>query len=351
MTDKPKKKVALFIGNDITAHLVLNKIVPEIMDAGYTPIIFLPKHKTSEKANLPQLKEMAFFERALLNDVVYPYLNGHTERSKPIAPEILAKKYGLTCIHVPDINDPKFIARQKKAKDYVGALSVRCFQIFKAEHIQVWREKGLLGEKGFLLNLHPGVLPEYQGVMSVARAIADEKRMNYGWTLHHIDEGIDTGNILAKQVLPVDKSKTVLKSTIDLAESGARSIVRIFEDLSYGQILEGTRQPPQGEGATYYSYPTSEELGAWSKAGIRLVDAEETVKLYTEIFSDPNTPHGKELKSRLRDAVYAWQQAQIKDDTAPSSGEQTNAAPSKPGRKKSGMSGALRTAPAFSPAR
>lgn len=297
--DNFKGKVGLFIGSDVTAHIILNKIVPDMLDMGYRPVIFLPDHKSNEKAKIPELQEYAFFERGLLSSVVYPYLNGLTER-KYLAPEILAKRYekiGVKCIPVPDINDPKFIARQKRAKDYIGALSIRCFQIFKPEHIQAWRDKG------FLLNLHPGILPQYQGVMSVARAMADEA--NYGWTLHHIDAGIDTGDIINKQAFASSKSKTVLKSTIDLADSGASTIVRLFEDLSLGQQLKskGTPQPPRGEGANYYTYPTAKELKAWRKAGVKLVDAEEVVRLYTEIFSDPLTPHGKELKSQLREAI------------------------------------------------
>lgn len=296
---EPKKKVALFIGSDITAHLVLNKIVPEMIDSGFRPVIFMPKHKSSEKANLPELKKMAFFERKILADVVYPYLNGLTERSKPIAPQMLAKKYGLSYFDVENINAPDFVKRQQEASDYVGALSIRCFQIFKPEHIQVWRDKG------FLLNLHPGILPEYQGVMSVARAVADPEQKRYGWTLHHIDAGIDTGNILAKQGRQIDRTKTVLRSTIDMVEPGAVAITRIFEDLKYDRILEGTQQPPRGDGANYYSYPDEEELAKWEEAGISLVDPEEVVQLYTDIFSDPQTEHGKGLKAKLREAIKA----------------------------------------------
>lgn len=292
-----RKKVGLFIGSDITAHLILNKIVPEMRDSNFTPVIFLPKHKSNDNAALPQLKDMAFFERHLLSEVVYPYLNGRTDRPKPVAPIILAKRHNLKCIEVEDINDPDFVNRQKRARDYVGALSVRCFQIFQPSHIDVWRNKG------FLLNLHPGVLPQYQGVMSVARAMADKTQENYGLTLHHIDRGIDTGNILTKQVTPIDRTKSVLEATIDLADSGALSITRAFEDLNSGRILEGTEQPPRGAGANYYTYPTSEELREWEKSGLRLVDPEKIACLYTNIFSDPQTEHGRKLKERLRAAI------------------------------------------------
>lgn len=300
MNAKPKK-VALFIGSDITAHLVLNKIVPEMIDNGFRPVIFLPEHKSSLKADHPELKKLAFFERTLLKEVVYPYLNGLTERPNPIAPAMLAKKYekyGVKCIEVADINHPEFIKRQRKARGYVGALSVRCFQIFKPEHIEVWREKG------FLLNLHPGLLPEYRGVLSVARAMANEKEKNYGWTLHHIDAGIDTGNTLGgKPRLSIDRSKSALRLTIEMADSGARAITRVFEDMRYDQIIEGDKQPPVGEGAKYYTYPNHEELKQWDKANIALVHPEEIPLLYASIFSDETSTHGKGLKNILRQAI------------------------------------------------
>lgn len=291
------KKVALFVGEDITAHLVLNKIVPDIIDLGFQPVLFMPEHGSSPKADLPELKESAFFERTLINDVIYPYLNGHSERGNPIAPTQLAKRHSLKITNVKDINDPKFVEQQRKARDYVGALSIRCFQIFKPEHIEVWREKG------FLLNLHPGVLPQYQGVLSVARTMADKEQTTYGWSLHHIDKGIDTGNIIAPTHIPIDRNKTVLMNTIKLADAGALSITQTFDRLANGEILTGIKQPPRGNGAEYYTYPTAGELKEWKDKDVHLVNPDEMTMEYVEIFSDATKPHSKDLKATIRGAI------------------------------------------------
>lgn len=47
-----------------------------------------------------------------------------------------------------------------------------------------------------ILNLHPSILPAYPGLNSIARAFADG--VDSGCTVHLVDEGMDTGPILAQ---------------------------------------------------------------------------------------------------------------------------------------------------------
>lgn len=51
---------------------------------------------------------------------------------------------------------------------------------------------------GRLVNVHPSPLPAYPGVDSVARMIAAGER-TFGVTVHLVDEGMDTGPILAQE--------------------------------------------------------------------------------------------------------------------------------------------------------
>src|SRR3954449_11712433 len=54
-----------------------------------------------------------------------------------------------------------------------------------------------------ILNVHPTLLPAFPGRHSVERAVQHGVRV-HGVTVHRIDEGVDTGAILAQAALRVD---------------------------------------------------------------------------------------------------------------------------------------------------
>lgn len=61
-----------------------------------------------------------------------------------------------------------------------------------------------------VINLHPGLLPYNRGAYPNVWSIVDETPA--GVTLHYVDEGIDTGDILAQveeEVLPTDTGETL----------------------------------------------------------------------------------------------------------------------------------------------
>ncbi|MEE2759615.1 MAG: phosphoribosylglycinamide formyltransferase [Candidatus Thermoplasmatota archaeon] len=57
--------------------------------------------------------------------------------------------------------------------------------------------------KGRLLNIHPSLLPNYPGAHAHRDALADGAKTT-GCTVHLVDEGVDTGEILAQRELQID---------------------------------------------------------------------------------------------------------------------------------------------------
>lgn len=51
---------------------------------------------------------------------------------------------------------------------------------------------------GHILNLHPSLLPDYPGTEAIARAFRDRRTFS-GVTVHLVDEGLDSGPILAQE--------------------------------------------------------------------------------------------------------------------------------------------------------
>ncbi|MEE3083118.1 MAG: phosphoribosylglycinamide formyltransferase [Candidatus Thermoplasmatota archaeon] len=56
--------------------------------------------------------------------------------------------------------------------------------------------------KGRLLNIHPSLLPKYPGAHAHKDALADGATVT-GCTVHFVDEGVDSGPIIAQEEVPV----------------------------------------------------------------------------------------------------------------------------------------------------
>ena len=82
--------------------------------------------------------------------------------------------------------------------------------------------------KGRLLNIHPSLLPKYPGAHAHRDALADGAKVT-GCTVHFVDEGVDTGQILAQEqldILPTDD------------ESSLSERVKILEHQLYPKVID-----------------------------------------------------------------------------------------------------------------
>jgi len=61
--------------------------------------------------------------------------------------------------------------------------------------------------RGRQLNIHPSLLPKYKGLNTHARVLKSGET-EHGCTVHFIDEGMDTGDIIAQAKIPVHKNDT-----------------------------------------------------------------------------------------------------------------------------------------------
>ena len=79
------------------------------------------------------------------------------------------------------------------------------------------------------LNIHASLLPRWRGAAPIQRAIlAGESET--GITIMQIDDGLDTGPILAVERVPITKKTTASNLHDELANIGARLIVEVLSD-------------------------------------------------------------------------------------------------------------------------
>ncbi|MFQ5826928.1 MAG: methionyl-tRNA formyltransferase, partial [Dehalococcoidia bacterium] len=106
------------------------------------------------------------------------------------------------------------------------------------------------------LNVHPSLLPRHRGSSPVASAILDGDEFT-GVSIMLLDEGLDTGPILAQTRLAIEPQDTTGSLTAKLSELGAQLLVETLA-LWLERKLESQ---PQGEEGATYSRPLTKEDG------------------------------------------------------------------------------------------
>lgn len=147
-----------------------------------------------------------------------------------------ATKLGIDFIPIENVNHQKSIDKliSYEADIFV---SMSFNQILKKDILKA-------PPKGFI-NCHAGALPFYRGRNILNWVLINDER-EFGITVHYIDEGIDTGDIIRQKMLPItdqDDYSTLLSTAIDAcAQLLYRSLVDI-ERNSVKRIKQASIHP------------------------------------------------------------------------------------------------------------
>jgi phosphoribosylglycinamide formyltransferase 1 len=88
-----------------------------------------------------------------------------------------------------------------------------------AGYMRVLKAPMLAAYPGRILNIHPSLLPKFPGLMAWKQALDAGEKVT-GCTVHHVDEQIDHGDILAQRQVPILPNDTpeTLHERIQAAE-------------------------------------------------------------------------------------------------------------------------------------
>ncbi len=117
------------------------------------------------------------------------------------------------------------------------------------------------------LNIHPSLLPKHRGPSPVAAAIETGDEVT-GVSLMLMDEGMDTGPVLAQRQLPVLDWDTTGSLTEKLADLGAQLLIDTLPQWVDGKVMP----QPQDSGKATYSRIVRKEDGRmdWSLPAVEL---------------------------------------------------------------------------------
>ncbi len=98
----------------------------------------------------------------------------------------------------------------------------------------------LLGKYGGrILNLHPSLLPAFPGRGAISAAYKSGARTT-GVSVHLVDEGVDTGPLLAQQEVQIDPGWSLEELEEQIHAVEHKLYPRVLQDLIAGGFLERT---------------------------------------------------------------------------------------------------------------
>ena len=155
------------------------------------------------------------------------------------------------------------------------------------------------------INVHASLLPAYRGAAPIQWAVINGEKES-GVTIMQMDEGLDTGDMIDKVVVPLAEDETGGSLFDKLSQAGARLCVKVLKDLEEGNAV---REKQPEESTTPYASMISKKMGEidWNRSAksieqlIRGLDPwpsaytklqEKTLKLWKAEAQKENVPEG-----------------------------------------------------------
>ena len=293
--------VVLFSSDDVVPNIILNHALGAMRDMGLDPLVFQTPLLV-HKAPPPSLEKMAFYEREILYEWVFPELESQAEPGKDRGQGMmtfneLREAFG-GFERIDHLDDPK-VAQAFDHPAFLGAISAHNQLLFRGRHIDHVRRRG-----GFLWNLHHGPLPDNRGLLAPFWNLL-EGRNAHGVSLHEIDPGIDTGALIVTARLRLSRQQSVLASLIDLGVPGAHLLVQTLRRVVGGMpVLSVPQDPAEG---VYRSYPCEEDADQGRSRGIHLTGGPmEMAALYADLYGLSERFVADTLLPALRRYEEAW---------------------------------------------
>lgn len=174
-----------------------------------------------------------------------PKGRGHEMQFTPV--KEVALKYGI----------PVLQPKRVREEETVQALSEIPADIIVVVAFGQIIPKSILEMKKYgCINVHASLLPAYRGAAPIQWAVVDGLEET-GVTIMQMNEGLDTGDMLTKVIVPLDKKETGGSLFDKLSAAGAKLCVETMELIERGEVTP----EKQGETTTEYAKMITKDLG------------------------------------------------------------------------------------------
>jgi methionyl-tRNA formyltransferase len=168
----------------------------------------------------------------------------------------VAHHYNIPIYTPQSINDESFLAQLRGLEPDV-VVSSAAPQIFR---------KGILSlPKHGCINVHSALLPKYRGMLPSFWVLTNGETET-GVTVHYMDEKLDNGEILAQRRVSIAPDETQHSLLMKTKTLGAELVLEVLDQIENGTV---SPQPNNAEEATYFSFPTPEDVRRFRAQGKR----------------------------------------------------------------------------------
>lgn len=106
------------------------------------------------------------------------------------------------------VNPEKFASKEKWAETLLAnVLHHQPDLVVLAGFMKILPANFVSALKGKLINIHPSLLPDFKGAHAVRDALAAGASKT-GVTIHYVDEGVDTGEIIVQSEVKIEQGDT-----------------------------------------------------------------------------------------------------------------------------------------------
>lgn len=242
-------KITILVNRDLPALLALNYLLPSLYEHQLS-VFYTQKASIND---LPTaLQQLANFERQLLLD-----LENTPHHKSLLSLEQLRRYTCADIVRLNAVNSSDFEMLKQSQPDLI--VSIR--------HMTILKEAVIKLPKLGVINLHSGLLPSYQGVMSTFQAMRNKEPL-LGSTLHFIeDKKIDSGAIIAQAPVAMCPNRSYFWNVLNLYRGGCQLVLDAIYSLASKEALNSISQDGP---SNYYSFPNEHDLTEFDKQGFKL---------------------------------------------------------------------------------
>lgn len=170
--------------------------------------------------------------------------------TQPDKPKGRGKQVGVTPVKELAMahNIPVYQPLKVRAEEFVQILGeINPDIILVAAFGQILSKQILDMPKYGCVNVHASLLPKYRGAAPIQWAIIDGEETT-GITIMHMDVGIDTGDMIMKESVKIDRKETFGSLHDKLAECGGKLLLKALEAIENNTA---TREKQKDEDSNY----------------------------------------------------------------------------------------------------
>jgi phosphoribosylglycinamide formyltransferase-1 len=184
--------------------------------------------------------------QAVLDAIASGSLNAHVRVVISNRPNVQAleraRAAGIPALTIPHKD---FATREAFDRALVSALrEAEVSWVVLAGFMRVLTPEFLSAFPGRIVNIHPALLPAFPGVDAAKQALAYGVKIT-GCTVHFVDQGVDSGKIIAQRAVLVDPTDDLATLSARIHTAEHELFVSVLQDIAAGHVvaLPAERQP------------------------------------------------------------------------------------------------------------